>query len=62
MSGCVSPDVFMLTCSLDDYGRSVSSGASFFTSDLLGALGFCSLSYLWQTSNGPGFYLDTVCV
>ena len=30
-------------------------------SDLLGGSGFCSLSYLWQTSNGLGFYLDTVC-
>ena len=29
MSGCVSSGVFMLTCSLEDYGRSVSSGVSF---------------------------------
>ena len=32
-----------------------------FTSDLWGALGLCSLSFLRQTSNGPGLYLDTVC-
>ena len=45
MSGCVSSGVFMLTCSLDDYGRSVSGGVSFYVGPV-GGSGFLFLIIL----------------
>ena len=62
-SDCVSFGVFgvLLTCSLEDYGRSVSSGVIFYVGPVRG-LWVC-VSYLSYgiTSNGPGLYLDNVC-
>ena len=37
VSGCFSSGVFMLTCSLDDYGRSASSGVSFYVGPVGGS-------------------------
>ena len=54
--------VFLLTCSLEDYGRSVSSGVIFYVGPVGGLWVCVSYHSYGITSNGPGLYLDNVCV
>ena len=53
--------VFLLTCSLEDYGRSVSSGVIFYVGPVGGLWVCVSYHSYGITSNGPGLYLDNGC-